>query len=112
MMTASLVGPTMAPRTRLRLTRRGRILFSLLIAVPLVVGTLATAVSAVAVTGSSPNSSIVTVEAGQSLWQIAALVAPGANPADVVAELVAINGLSGATVQPGQALVLPAHYAD
>ena len=54
----------------------------------------------------------VTVEAGESLWSVAAAVAPEASTADVVADLIAVNELSSAELLPGQVLVIPARYAD
>ncbi|KQV26703.1 MULTISPECIES: LysM peptidoglycan-binding domain-containing protein [unclassified Microcella] len=113
-MTAIALAELAAPRTRLRITRRGRIVLAGIVAAPLVVGIFATALGGAAATATSTNAApaSITVEAGQSLWQIAALVAPEANPADVVADIIAVNDLAGGSVQPGQSLVLPAAYAD
>lgn len=49
----------------------------------------------------------VTVLAGQSLWQIAAKVAPDQNPRDFIAAVVSLNGLTTADVTPGQRIALP-----
>jgi LysM repeat protein len=56
--------------------------------------------------------STVTVEAGESLWSVAAAIAPEASTADVVADLIAVNELSSAELLPGQVLVIPARYSD
>lgn len=49
----------------------------------------------------------VTVLAGQSLWQIAAKVAPNQDPRDFIAAVVSLNGLTTADVTPGQRIALP-----
>lgn len=114
-MTAIALAELAAPRTRLRITRRGRAVLAGIVAAPLVVGIFATALGGAAATATSTTvdapPTIVTVEAGQSLWQIAAIVAPEANPADVVADLIEHNALASGSVLPGQTLVLPERYA-
>jgi LysM repeat protein len=59
--------------------------------------------------GSSTTFSYVTVEAGQSLWQLAQTLAPTADPRDVIAEIVSLNQIKG-EIQPGQRLAIPAGY--
>lgn len=104
---------SLVPRTRLRLTRRGRIVIAALVALPLVLGLLGLALNGGgAVAGSTAASVTVTVEPGQSLWSLAEQLAPGAPTADVVADLVAVNELDGASVVPGQVLIVPTAYAD
>lgn len=100
--------------TRLRITRRGRAVLSFLVAAPIVAVILGLALAGGEATATSGPGEIpvVTVEAGQNLWQVAEAIAPDANPADVVADILAINELSGASVMPGQTLVIPARYAD
>lgn len=49
----------------------------------------------------------VTVLAGQSLWQIAADVAPNEDPRDFIADVVSLNALTSAEVVPGQRIALP-----
>ncbi len=53
----------------------------------------------------------VSVAPGQSLWQLAEQVAPRADPREVVADILALNQLASADVQPGQELAIPAQYA-
>jgi nucleoid-associated protein YgaU len=49
------------------------------------------------------------VERGDTLWAIATTVAgPGADLRDVVATIMDLNGLDGATIYPGQPLLVPA----
>lgn len=103
-----------APTTRLHLTRRGRVVFTTLAAVPLVAGALAFAMNGgiAAATGDFGHSAVqfdyVTVQSGQSLWELAESLAPTADPRDVIADIVRLNQLSSEDVQPGQRLALPA----
>jgi LysM repeat protein len=55
----------------------------------------------------SASFKYVTVLAGQSLWQIAAKVAPAEDPRDFIAEVVSLNNLTSAEVIPGQRIALP-----
>ena len=103
-----------APRTRLRITRRGRAVLASAIAVPLVLGTAAAVLNgggAVA-TGTAPTAEFtyVEVEAGQSLWSLAETIAPQADPREVIADVVQLNGLPSADVQPGERLAIPFEY--
>jgi hypothetical protein len=116
-------------RTRpapLRITKRGRAVVTMLAALPLVAGALVFAVNggmaAATQTGSSAafhaatfNAATfdhVTVASGQSLWQLAAVLAPSADPRDVVSDIVHLNQLDGADVQPGQQLAIPVQYSQ
>lgn len=47
------------------------------------------------------------VAAGETLWSIAARANEGGDTRRVVAEIVALNHLSGTTIAAGQVLVLP-----
>ena len=49
----------------------------------------------------------MTVEPGQSLWQLAETIAPTADPRDVIADIVNLNQLQSESLQPGQRLALP-----
>lgn len=77
---------------------------------------LATAVGAVflllASAGAADEPPASTIEyvvaPGDTLWAIAATVAPvGADLRRTIDEVMDLNGLSGATIHPGQALRLP-----
>lgn len=103
------------PRSsHLRLTRRGRTFFTALAAVPLVIGALVFALNGGGATATSDLATghfqYVTVESGQSLWQLAESVAPGADPRDVIADIVLLNRLEGSVVYPGERLAIPAAY--
>lgn len=106
------------PRTRLRLTRRGRAVFTTLAAVPLVIwaavvvlGSGAAAAGptdAVPADLASASFEYLTVGSGDTLWEIAVGVAPDADPRVVIDEIMQLNGLDSAVVEPGQRLALPA----
>ena len=105
---------------RLRLTKRGRVVLTTLVALPLVVtafvfalnGGVATATDQVSSTSfGSTSFEQVTVAAGQTLWQLAGELAPKADPRDVVSDIVHLNQLTSLTVQPGQQLAIPSQYA-
>lgn len=122
-MSAVLMGPTdgrsmpefVRPvvRTRLRLTRRGRAVLTSLAALPIVAGILVGALSSGGAVagiddGSSPRAfETAVVGAGDSLWSIAERIAPSEDPRDVILEIMRLNGLADAVVQPGQRLALP-----
>jgi len=112
---AFTAAPPVAPvATRLRLTRRGRAVITTLVSAPIVVLVLALALTGGEATATSGDAElpVVTVEAGQTLWQLAESVAPSANPADLVADIITLNGLDSAAVMPGQTLLLPERYLD
>lgn len=109
-----VVGP--APhRPRLRLTRRGRLLFTILAAIPLVIAALAFALNgggAIAgIEGSGQPLEVVTVQPGSSLWELAETLAPGADPRDVIHEIMQLNALSSPALFAGQQLDIPAAYS-
>jgi LysM repeat protein len=100
---------------RLRLTSRGRMVFGTLAALPvialaLLIGPNVLGAQATSTTGSS-DFTYVSVAPGQSLWQLAAEVAPQADPREVVADILKLNNLSSADLQPGQELAIPTQYA-
>lgn len=96
---------------RLRLTRRGRIVFTILAAVPVVVWALVTVLgaggAAAEVDGAGAMFEYVTIDQGDSLWAIAESIAPNGDPRVVIDEIIRLNGLDGAVVEPGQRLALP-----
>ncbi|MEO8528369.1 MAG: hypothetical protein ABI435_04765, partial [Pseudolysinimonas sp.] len=54
----------------------------------------------------------VTVDGGQSLWDLAAEVAPNADPREFAAQVVALNQLTSAEIRPGQRLAIPAQFTQ
>jgi hypothetical protein len=89
-----------------RLTRRGRLVVTLVALVLLVVGFSAGRVASQAAGPARPLPT-VTVHAGETLWQIAARIAPHADPRPVVLELEQLNHLPGPRVVAGQQLLTP-----
>lgn len=87
----------------------------MLVAIPVAVAALALGLGSSGATAirdaSTASFDYVVVDTGQSMWQIAEVVAPGADPRDVIAEIVALNQLPSADVQPGQRLAIPAGYS-
>lgn len=57
--------------------------------------------------GERAISQHYTVQQGDTLWAIAAELAPNSDPRDYVANLVELNQLTSANVIPGQDLILP-----
>ena len=104
-------------RTRVRLTRRGRIVVATLITAGVVLvaalAWLAGTTRAEAAGSGSPASAVyhslrsVVVQPGESLWTIATQADPAGDPRTVMQEIVDINALHGTSVQPGERLWLP-----
>jgi len=115
-MGAGTMSTSAFPQPRLRITRRGRAVLTLLVAVPLAIAAAVTGIGALGAAagtqGSAATFSYVTVEPGESLWQVAQEVAPTADPRDVVADILTLNNLSSGEVQPGQRLAIPAQYSS
>ncbi|GAA1512885.1 hypothetical protein BJ978_002267 [Agromyces terreus] len=102
-----------AVHSRLRLTRRGRVVLTALAAVPITVFALSLVLGSggAAAEMDSPSNvglSYLTVADGESLWAIAESIAPASDPREVISEIMRLNGLRDSTVQPGQRLALPA----
>ena len=107
-----------AVRTRLRLTRRGRIVFTTLAALPILAGVgLAVLNGGGAQAGAEAGSGsrefqTVTIQPGETLWQLAEETAPNADPRDFVQDVVNLNALDGAALQAGERIAIPTKYAD
>jgi nucleoid-associated protein YgaU len=101
-----------ARRSHLRMTARGRAVLLVLVAIPVIAIALAFGLSAggATATGSSVPLSTVTVQPGQTLWQLATKVAPQSDPRDVINDIMSVNRLATATIQPGEKLEIPAKY--
>lgn len=107
-----VVGPPPADREGsrelgpLRLTRRGRVLVVLVaLALLLVAGFAAGRASRSHAAPATLPTAVV--QPGDTLWSIAARVAPQRDTRVVVSQIRAANHLSSASVQVGQRLVLP-----
>jgi len=100
--------PTTA-NSQLHLTRRGRIVFSILAMLTMmpVVGFWSVAQSA-PMPSSVESLQTVVVASGDTLWGYAKDTArPGSDLRDVVAEIKSINHLPTADIQAGQLIYLP-----
>lgn len=106
-----LVGPAeraSVPATRL--SRRGRLLITLMVSAAAVTLALvlATSVSAAAREIDAPQiNNVTTVSAGQTLSEVAAAQLPGLPVSEGVARIQLANGLNTSQVQAGQSLLIP-----
>ena len=96
---------------RLRLTQRGRAVLTFLAATPLVIAALMFALNGGGAEASLEGSDVafeyVTVQPGETMWQLAEELAPQSDPRDVIAKLIQLNQLDGADVYAGQELAIP-----
>lgn len=100
---------------RLRLTRRGRAVFTTLAAAPLVIAAIVMTISGgdarASLDDSGATFEYVTVAPGDSLWSIAETIAPDADPREVISDIRSLNQLESADVSAGERLAIPAEYA-
>ncbi len=99
-----------AASTTLRITRRGRVVLSTLLALPILAASLFLATPGAQAGNESGEVVTYTVLAGESLGDIAGEIAPEEDPRAVIDQIRKANALSGAEVFPGQQLILPAGY--
>jgi hypothetical protein len=93
------------PERRVRLTRRGQAAVTLSGMVAGCLLGVAAWISAPDVPrAGGPAASAVVVHDGETLWSISNRVAPASDPRHEVAILMRLNGLTDATVFPGQTL--------
>ena len=116
-LTPDALAPVAADRApRLRLTRRGRAVLGVLLAAPiavvLAISALGSGPAQAGSTVSTTEFSHITVAQGESLWDLAAWIAPDADPREVVADLVSLNQLATTEVHAGQRLAIPLAYAE
>lgn len=103
-------------KTRLRITRRGRVVLGALITL-LVVGLLAAAATLGASRAIASNEAgnadfgYVVVQPGDTLWSVATELDPSSDPRDIIAEIVRLNQLGGSDVQAGEAIAVPLRYS-
>lgn len=99
---------------RLRITARGRAVLLALAATPLIIAAALFGLNgggAVATADSSAGTfHYVTVDSGESLWQVARSIAPNSDPRDVVAQVMQFNRLDSSDVMAGQQLAIPPQY--
>jgi LysM repeat protein len=94
----------------IRLTRRGRLVLVFMVMTLLVLAGFMLGTGPSAAAGHThPARPTLIVQPGESLWAVAARIAPQQDPRIVVADLEALNALSSPAVTPGQQLVLPTY---
>ena len=101
--------PRPAPASRLRLTRRGRLVLTVLCSIILlaVISVGRAGSHAATATGTGPSLQQTTVQPGETLWSVAQRIAPDNDPREVVAQIRRINNMSTSGIQAGQQLLLP-----
>ena len=93
---------------RLRLTRRGRLAVVLTTLLACVVGFSAEQVSSQAASSvRHVQPRTITVQQGETLWQVAARIAPHTDPRLVVDQIQRINHLASPQLLAGMQLVVP-----
>lgn len=101
----------MQPVVKLRLTVRGQAVLVALVTIVLVVAVsffTFGATGANASLDSAPNDfTYVSVQPGQTLWQLATDLDPQSDPRDVIAEIVLLNALPSSDVEAGQRIAIP-----
>ncbi|WP_024356277.1 hypothetical protein [Leucobacter chironomi] len=114
----SYEAPAVGGSVKLRLTRRGRVVFGSLVTV------LVAALLALVATFAAPQAlasvsaadqqqfHYVVVQPGASLWSLATELDPAADPRDLVAEIVQLNQLDGSGIEAGEAIAVPLRYSD
>lgn len=90
-----------------KLTRRGRIVVALFSALLLAAALWGLSASRAQAESVAKPAQYVTVQSGETLWQLAARVAPGDDRREVIAQLMKTNDLNTAVVQAGQRLQVP-----
>ena len=106
-----------APRTHLRLTRRGRIVFGSLgtaavIAAFAIVALFTSSQAVASAENGGADFGYVIVQPGASLWQLAEEIDPEKDPRDLVSEIVRLNQLDSSELQAGQAIAVPLRYSE
>lgn len=94
----------------LRLTRRGRLVVTLILTALIVTGFMVVAGSSVATrqAGTPEPVTVVEVERGQTLWGIASSVADPGEVREMVYRIRELNSLPSSALVEGQELAVPA----
>jgi len=101
--------PRATPRSTVRLTQRGRIvfLFAFLAAAFLVMIAFGGLATATLDSGTPDPVRVVEVDEGDTLYGIAGQVAEPGKVREMVHQIQQLNALSGATLEVGQKLAIP-----
>jgi LysM repeat protein len=91
-----------------RVTRRGRIVlvFAVML-LAVIAGITVGHGSSLAADRSHPVRHTLIVAPGETLWSVAARIAPQQDPRLIVADLEALNHLSSPSIEAGEQLVVP-----
>lgn len=110
--------PSVGGEAKLRLTRRGRLVFGSLLTVLVaallaMVATFAAPQALASVSASEKQQfHYVVAQPGSSLWTLATELDPQADPRELVAEIVRLNQLDGSGIEAGDAIAVPLRYSD
>lgn len=93
----------------LRITTRGRAVLAFALALPVIaLSVFLASPGALADSEVAANDfEYMTVLSGDTLWSIATLIDPAADPRDVVEDIISLNQLDSAVLTPGQEIALP-----
>lgn len=97
------------PASSVRLTRRGRLVITVLGVLVLLalISVGRTGSQAATATETGPALTQATVQSGETLWSVAQRIAPDNDPREVVAQIRRINDLPTSGLRVGQQLLLP-----
>lgn len=100
---------------RLRLTRRGRVVIGVLVTMAVAAllagaGMFAAAQAQASAEVSGEQFTYVVAEPGDSLWSLATRIAPGADPRDVIDDVMRLNQLQSVDIEAGQQIAIPKAY--
>jgi nucleoid-associated protein YgaU len=106
---AVAVAPVAAPAAPVRLTRRGRLVLTVLflVAVSVVLTVFGATSAATGEAGTPVPTRSVVVEPGDTLWGIAAEVAAPGEVREMTHRIQELNAMSGSGVAIGQELAVP-----
>jgi len=90
-----------------RLTKRGRRVVALLVLLPLAMFMWLFAGHGAVAQGTAPTTKTVVVQPGQSLWNLAEVAVPNADPRETIYKIKQLNQFSGSDLLPGQAVIVP-----
>jgi nucleoid-associated protein YgaU len=105
--TVTVLRPGRPETPPVRLTRRGVVVLAVLVGLVGLALVWVARLSAPSAAPAPAAPSVVTVQAGDTLWSIAGRVAPNRDPFDEVARLERANHLAGVELVPGQQLRVP-----
>lgn len=97
----------------IRLTQRGRRLARTAVVALALVAALAFSIAGHSASSQATDgpavaaTTTVVVQPGQTLWSVARTLSPDTDVRETVARIQELNGLTGASVKPGQSLIVP-----